>query len=197
MSETEQYISRYSKDMIDASAGTGLFPSVMMAQGILESGNGKSQLAAKYNNHFGIKCQCRACPCFLFGQYVALPTKEEVNGKIITITDKFRSYKNTYDSFVDRISFLKEENPRYKNAGVFSARTPQEQTAALQKAKYATAASYSNQLNQLISRYNLERLDKIKPERKLTSNQTNYAIVGGIIILLTGYVYYIKKKKLI
>jgi LPXTG-motif cell wall-anchored protein len=39
--------------------------------------------------------------------------------------------------------------------------------------------------------------DKIKPERKLTSNQTNYAIVGGIIILLTGYVYYIKKKKLI
>jgi LPXTG-motif cell wall-anchored protein len=67
----------------------------------------------------------------------------------------------------------------------------------LQKAGYATAASYSNQLNQLISRYNLERLDKIKPERKLTSNQTNYAIVGGIIILLTGYVYYIKKKKLI
>ena len=196
MTETESYINRYAKDMIDASQGTGLFPSVMMAQGILESGNGKSQLAAKYNNHFGIKCQCRACPCFLLGQYVELPTKEEVNGRVITITDKFRSYKNTYDSFVDRISFLKE-NTRYKNAGVFSARTPQEQTAALQKAGYATASSYSNQLNQLISRYNLERLDKIKAERRLTSNQTNYAIVGGIIILLTGYVYYLKRKKVI
>lgn len=196
MTATEQYINRYAKDMVDASAGTGLFPSVMMAQGILESKNGQSDLSRLYNNHFGIKCQCRACPCFLFGQYVSLPTKEEVDGKSVSIIDKFRSYKNTYDSFADRINFLKEQK-RYTNAGVFSARTPQEQTQALQKAGYATDTSYASKLNNIISRYNLERLDKMKPQRRLTSNQTNYAIVGGIIILLTGYVYYIRKKKLI
>jgi mannosyl-glycoprotein endo-beta-N-acetylglucosaminidase/stage II sporulation protein P len=179
--------------MVDACAGTGLFPSVMMAQGILESGNGKSQLAAVYNNHFGIKCQCKACPCFLFRQFVALPTKEEVNGKTISIVDNFRSYKNTYDSFVDRINFLKE-NPRYRKQGVFEAKSPQEQTQALQNAGYATTKIYAKQLNDLIANYNLQSIDKLKSERRLTSNQTNYAIVGGIIIALTGYVYLIRNK---
>lgn len=197
MTATEQYINRYSKDMVDASAGTGLFPSVMMAQGILESRNGQSDLSRLHNNHFGIKCQCRACPCFLFGQYVSLPTKEEVDKKSVSIIDKFRTYKNTYDGFSDRINFLKTENKIYVKSGVFAAKTPQEQTQALQKAGYATDTSYASKLNNVIRTYNLERLDKMKPERKLTSNQTNYAIVGGIIILLTGYVYYLRKKKLI
>jgi len=132
MSVTSDYISKSSKDMIDACYNTGLFPSVMMAQGILESGNGKSELAAKYNNHFGIKDSGK-----WVGGTVILPTKEEVNGKSVSINAKFRTYYNSFDGFVDRVNFLKN-NPRYTNAGVFSAKTPEEQAEALLKAGYAT-----------------------------------------------------------
>lgn len=188
------YINKYKQDMVDASKGTGLFPSVMMAQGILESRNGLSELSAKYNNHFGIKCQCRACPCYLLGQNVTMPTYEEVGGRRVLIQDKFRTYKNTYDSFVDRIDFLKS-NPRYRNAGVFSAKTPQEQTAALLRAGYATDSNYDDSLNSLIAKYNLESLDRMKGKRRLTTNQTNYAVIGVVLIAMTAYAYYLKKKK--
>jgi len=194
--KTREYINRYAKDMVDASAGTGLFPSVMMAQGIIESGNGESKLASVYNNHFGIKCGCTACPCNLLNQYVVLKTDEyDKNGNKYTIEAKFRTYKNTFDGFSDRIDFLKTN--RYEKNGVFSARTPQEQTAALQRAGYATSPTYAEKLNKIIADFDLESLDRMKPETRLTSNQTNYAIVGGIIIALTAYVYYLKKKKII
>jgi len=192
MSLTNKYIEQYAQDVVDASYGTGLFPSVMMAQAILESNNGQSDLTVKYNNHFGIKCLCNACPCFLLGQYVVMRTSEEVNGKQIYIKDKFRTYANSYDSFVDRIDFLKS-NPRYTNAGVFDASTPQEQTKALQNAGYATSTTYASMLNKLISQYNLEALDTMKAKNRLTTN-ANYAIVGGVIIALTAYVYYLRKK---
>jgi flagellum-specific peptidoglycan hydrolase FlgJ len=193
----KEYIAKYSKDMVDACAGTGLFPSVMMAQGILESRDGNSSLAEKYNNHFGIKCECNACPCYLLGQRVNLPSKEyDSNNNAYWKNSYFRTYKNTFDGFSDRISFLKV-NPRYKKNGVFSATSPQEQTAALRTAGYATDQNYAGLLNSLIRDYDLESLDSMKAERRLTSNQTNYAIVGGIIIALTGYVYYLKRKKII
>jgi len=188
---TREYISKFSKDMVDASHNTGLFPSVMMAQGILESGNGGSLLASKYNNHFGIKCSCTACACNLMNQYVTLPTKEEVNGKLVTVNAKFRSYKNTFDGFSDRIDFLKS-NPRYTKAGVFEAKNPQEQVEALFRAGYATDSRYASKLNKIIDDYNLESLDQMKAETRLTTNQTNYAVVGGVMILLTAYVYYLR-----
>lgn len=193
---SQEYINTYAQDMIDACAGTGLFPSVMMAQGIIESRNGDSLLASKYNNHFGIKCQCTACACNLLNQYVIMKTKEEVNGQMVTVDGKFRSYKNTYDGFADRIDFLKS-NPRYAKAGVFTAQTPQEQVDALYRAGYATDSGYAGKINNIINKFGLENLDAVSGSRRLTSNQTNYAIVGGIIIALTGYVYYLKRKKII
>lgn len=196
MSETKEYITKYAQDMVDASQGTGLFPSVMMAQGIIESGNGDSLLASKYNNHFGIKCACTACPCNLLNQNVVLKTDEEVNGRKITIDGKFRTYANTYDGFADRIDFLKS-NPRYTKAGVFEAKTPQEQVAALVRGGYATSSTYAQKLNDIIKRFDLESLDRMKGSRRLTTNQTNYAVVGILLIALTGYVYYLKRKKII
>jgi len=195
MSATADYIAKYSQDMVDASYNTGLYPSVMMAQGILESNNGQSQLASLYNNHFGIKCQCTICPCYLTGQNVSLPTTEEVNGQTQHINASFRTYPTSFDGFVDRINFLKN-NSRYANAGVFSASTPQEQTQALLNAGYATESNYADQLNQLIDRYNLTSLDSMQPNVTRFTTQTWFlAAIGGIALSLSIYLYikYLKK----
>lgn len=127
----------------------GLFPSITIAQAIHESGWGKSSLAAKYNNLFGVKASSSWT-----GKVVELPTQEEVDGGIITITAKWRVYDSWTDSVLDRIKFLLE-NSTYRNNGVFEAKNYIEQAEALQRAGYATDSSYAAKLIQTIQTYSL------------------------------------------
>lgn len=127
----------------------GLFPSITIAQAIHESGWGKSSLAAKYNNLFGVKASSSWT-----GKVVELPTQEEVDGGIITITAKWRVYDSWNDSVLDRIKFLLE-NSTYRNNGVFEAKNYIEQAEALQRAGYATDSSYATKLIQTIQTYSL------------------------------------------
>lgn len=133
--------------------GTGVFPSVVLAQAILESDNGNSALASKHNNYFGIK----ADPSWT-GQKVNMQTGEVFNGERVTIGAWFRVYKNPGESFRDHSKFLKE-NPRYQKAGVFKASTPEAQADALQKAGYATDPKYAWKLKSIIAGSNLKRFD--------------------------------------
>ena len=186
MSATSDYIAKYSKDMIDSCYNTGLFPSVMMAQGILESGYGKSVLASKYNNHFGIK----ATGLWIGGK-VKFDTTEEINGKKEIIKDYFRTYPSSFDGFVDRINFLKKYS-RYAKAGVFSAKTPEYQAQALQAAGYATASDYADQLIKIIKTYNLKSLDAASADKYRTTSKTKLLAVGLLLLAIaTGL--YIKK----
>ena len=196
MSDTSNYIAQYSQDMVDACAGTGLFPSVMMAQGILESGNGKSGLAAKYNNQFGIKCECTVCPCYVSGMFVSMTSTEyDKNNNPYSQVSKFKTYRTPFDSFVDRVAFLKKY-PRYTNAGVFTATTPQEQTQALQDAGYATSQTYAAELNKLISDWNLEQLDSMKPNSMRFTTQTwVLAAISGVALSLSLFLYFKYMKK--
>ena len=50
------YIKKYAAIAVEEMNAYRIPASITLAQGILESGSGKSQLAAKSNNHFGIKC---------------------------------------------------------------------------------------------------------------------------------------------
>lgn len=151
----KQFIEKYSKYVKEASKNTGLFPSVMMAQAILESGNGNSGLAKYANNFFGIKADKSWT-----GPIYEAPTKEYINGAWVTVQGKFRKYSTPLLSFLDRVMFLME-NPRYTNAGVFMSGTPEEQARNLQKAGYATDPEYANLLIKLINQNNLKDLDKV------------------------------------
>ena len=155
MSVRLDYIKKFSNAVINASIGTGLFPSLFMAQAILESGNGESTLAKKYNNHFGIKASRT-----WNGKVIDMKTREVYNGRDVYIKDGFRWYNKPEDSFKDRVKFLKN-NPRYTKYGVFSAKTPEEQAEALQRAGYATSENYASTLKWIINKYNLKELDKI------------------------------------
>lgn len=163
-------------DVVVASANTGVFPSVKMAQAILETGWGKSDHAkSNINNYYGIK----ADPSWK-GKVVSSDTSEVVNGKrqYFTGTGKiyknrdvaiadgastvtlFRVYSTAMESHADHIHFLKV-NSRYTNNGVFSATTAEAQAQALQTAGYATATSYASTLIQIINDNGLKELDSM------------------------------------
>lgn len=55
MSKNQEYAEKYAAESMEQMKRYGIPASVTLAQGILESSNGKSQLALNENNHFGIK----------------------------------------------------------------------------------------------------------------------------------------------
>ena len=133
-----------------------ILPSITIAQAILESSWGESDLAQIYNNLFGIKADSS-----WKGESVLLETFEFYDTKI---EDKFRVYSNKNQSIKDHAKFL-VDNQRYKKYGVFEAKTYIEQAYALQNAGYSTAEDnsgqkrYAKDLIELIRLYNLQLID--------------------------------------
>lgn len=152
-----EFLQKFGDTFVIACQGSGLFPSVKLAQAALESGWGKYTAG---NNMFGIKASGDHSP-YWHGDYVSSRTSEYVNGAYTGITGKFRKYATIGDSIKDHTYFL-EQNKRYANAGVFSAQTPEEQARALQRAGYATDPSYAGKLISIINQYNLREYDKKK-----------------------------------
>ena len=187
MNRTE-YIDSIQKWVISSTKGTGLFPSVMMAQAILESGNGNSELAKKYNNHFGIKANSS-----WKGQVINMKTGEYLEGNYTTITDGFRVYENPKNSFEDRVTFL-EENPRYTKHGVFDAKSPVEQVQALQNAGYSTSPNYAKSLISIINANNLIALDVLQ-ERNIRTQKIIIIAGSLLVIIVGGTIYYYQKIK--
>ncbi len=154
-----QFISTYENAVIEACAGSSIFPSVKMAQAALETGWGKSVVG---NNMFGIKASGAHSP-YWKGSAVSSNTREVVDGISGQYDLKFRFYTTLADSIRDHSYFL-QQNSRYSKAGVFSATTPEAQAAALQAAGYATDPNYAQSLVSIIKSHNLKRLDvKKKP----------------------------------
>ena len=136
MSVNLDYINQHFDASVKATKGTKLFPEVALIESMLESGNGKSYLASKYNNYFGIKADSS-----WNGKKVTLPTTEYKNGVKYTVNANFRAYNSFEDSVKDWVNFLKS-NPRYTQNGVFDATTVEDQFRALKKSGYATAPTY-------------------------------------------------------
>jgi N-acetylmuramoyl-L-alanine amidase len=185
--ETENFISKNAGDVIKSVQGTGFFPSLKMAQMIIESsgkdehgkfGIGKGLAVRKAGNYFGIKADKR-----WNGKRVALSTPKD--GKPVSL---FRVYPSILDSLKDHTQFLLN-NSRYKQHGVFVAKTPQVQAEALQQAGYSESPTYSKALVGIIKAYHLEQLDG----KKITDTQTNakpFILIGGTALLLLGAYYY-------
>lgn len=88
--------------------GAPIHPGIAAAQAALESAYGTSQLSAIHYNYFGIKGTYN-------GQSVLYPTKEEVNGQLITVQARFKSYPNATHCFTDYGDIIKRL-PWYQDA---------------------------------------------------------------------------------
>lgn len=153
-----KFISEIESSAIENYEQYNILPSITIAQAILESGWGESDLSKKYNNLFGIKAEAS-----WQGEYVTLETLE-YNGE--KINDKFRKYEEKSQSIDDHGKFL-VDNKRYENNGVFEAKTYINQANALQEAGYSTVMDedgnliYAELLISLIQQYNLQLIDSI------------------------------------
>lgn len=149
MSKQTDFIQKHKQDVIEATKGTGIFPSVKMAQMIIESGWGEDAPVKLANNYFGIKK----------GTNWSGPTIELKTSKDAQKTNVFRKYASPIDSIKDHSSFL-INNPRYAVNGVFTAKTPEAQIQALAKAGYAESKNYAPTIISVIKSNNLKELDK-------------------------------------
>ena len=91
---TIDYINQYKDIAIKEMKRTGIPASITLAQGIVESNSGKSNLAFKYNNHFGIKCKT---------DWKGETTYQDDDTK----QECFRVYPNANASFIDHSNFIK------------------------------------------------------------------------------------------
>lgn len=139
------YITKWKEVAIQKMKEHGIPASITLAQGLLESRSGQSDLTLEARNHFGIKC-----------------TPDWTGGKVYHDDDKkddcFRKYKRDEDSFEDHSKFLMK--PRY--AGLFELKPTDYKGWAhgLKKAGYATDPRYPAKLIDLIERYELNKLDE-------------------------------------
>ena len=144
-SAPEQYVAQWSDEAVYQMAVHGIPASITLAQGILESGSGQSQLAAKSNNHFGIKCH------------------SDWEGERVYHDDDrrgecFRSYDNASESFHDHSEFLKRS--RYEELFELKPTDYVRWAKGLKKCGYATNPKYAHLLIDLIERYDLAQYDE-------------------------------------
>lgn len=156
-----EFINKYYNFAKAAAAGTGISPILILSQAWLESAGGKSILAAKHNNFFGIKSSKN-----WLGKTVNMRTREQrKDGTEYFVIATFRAYNSPTDSFLDLIKLL-QGNPRYKNAGLFL--TPNNYAAqadSLQRAGYATDLNYASLLKNIGNSF-VATLKKINPITK-------------------------------
>lgn len=145
------FIARYAPAAQKACAGTGLLASINLAQAILESAWGESGLTKSANNFFGMKVGTK-----WRGPVVTLPTKEEVNGKVITVTAAFRKYATSEAAFADRVLLFRTLS-RYQR--LFKVDTFEAEARLLRECGYATDSQYPEKLIAIVRKYNLARFD--------------------------------------
>ncbi len=145
---TEQYITIYKDIAIQEMYGSNIPASITLAQGILESGKGNSELARKANNHFGIKCH------------------KEWDGETFHMDDDeknecFRMYNNPEESFKDHTHFLISRE-RYSELFEFEILDYTNWAHGLKRAGYATNPRYAHILIRIIEENQLFLFDQAK-----------------------------------
>lgn len=156
-SHQEIYIEKYAKIAVSEMYRSGVPASITLAQGLLESGNGRSELALKSNNHFGIKCH-----------------NGWKGGRVYHDDDAkgecFRKYDHPEQSFRDHSDFLRYRD-RYKFLFDYRITDYKAWAYGLKKAGYATDPAYPKKLIKLIEDYRLHEYDRKpssfgKPEKQ-------------------------------
>lgn len=150
MSKNQAYAEKYAEAAMEQMKRYGIPASVILAQGILESSNGQSQLAQNENNHFGIK----ATSSWLNngGKY-AFYTDDRPN-------EKFCKYDSVSDSYEHHSQFLKN-NKRYNQCFSLSPDDYKGWANGIERAGYATGGGYAANLQSIIERNGLQKYDQM------------------------------------
>ena len=140
-----EYINDFKNIAKSNMKDYGIPASIILAQGILESGAGRGELAKRSNNHFGIKCHTG-----WEGEKVYHDDDAE--------QECFRKYSDPAQSYRDHALFLTGRS-RYSNLFKLGKDDYQAWAKGLRAAGYATDPKYPDKLISYIEKYNLHRYD--------------------------------------
>ena len=155
----EEYIATYKDAAIAEQKRMGVPASIILAQGILETENGNSDLVKKSNNHFGIKC------------------KSTWTGESVTHTDDapnecFRKYNSASESYKDHSDYL-YFTPRYASLFKLESTDYRGWAFGLKNAGYATNPKYPQILISNIEKYNLQQYNSPVTDQMLAGQPDN------------------------
>jgi len=138
------YIQRYTSIVLQQQQEYHIPAAITMAQALLESSAGKSELATNANNHFGIKCTSD-------WQWETYHHDDDAEAEC------FRKYYAAEDSFIDHSLFLKHRK-RYASLFTLDSTDYKGWAQGLSQCGYATDPKYPQKLINLIERYDLQHL---------------------------------------
>lgn len=169
-----EYISKYKDIAKNNMSKYGIPSSIILGQGILESGAGTGPLSMQANNHFGIKCH------------------KEWTGPSVKYDDDsaqecFRKYNQPNDSYTDHSIFL-TGRPWYQPLFKLKKDDYKEWAKGLKTAGYASDPKYPEKLIAIIERYQLNQYDSevlgteyitITPKERVAVNSILYQVSQG------------------
>lgn len=142
------YIDRFAHIAVAEQEKFGIPASITLAQGLVESGFGKSKMATSINNHFGIKCT---------------PGQKRQQGRCYTFHDdtqhdKFLKFESAWASYRYHSKILQSE--RYQSLYELEITDYEGWAIGLQKAGYASDKNYAKKLIRIIEIYELYEYDE-------------------------------------
>lgn len=177
----QAYIDKYKDIAIREMHSYGIPASITLAQGLLESGAGTSELTQKGNNHFGIKCH----------GWTGRTTYHDDD----MTNECFRAYDTALDSFEDHSKFL-SSSKRYQNLFKLSHTDYKGWAHGLKKAGYATNPIYAHKLIEIIEVYKLHQYDKASKKGKKDTTVDEARRDGPLHpIYLYNHNYYLRARQ--
>lgn len=141
----EEYIEKYKDAAMKSMREFKIPASITLAQALLESSNGNSDLAKRSNNHFGIKCH---------STWEGKRTYHDDDAR----QECFRVYKDVYDSYADHAAFL--QRARYAKLFELDIDDYKGWAKGLREAGYATNPRYPQLLIKIIEENELHKIDE-------------------------------------
>lgn len=181
----QTYINQFKDIAIEQMLRYHIPASITLAQGLLESRAGLSDLTVQSNNHFGIKCN---------GGWTGATSYHNDDAE----SECFRAYDNAYESYEDHSKFLSTK-PRY--ASLFSLDMTDYRSWAygLKSAGYATSPTYPEKLINIIELYKLYQYDTARKYDRYIAEKVSkdHAPKGGTLHPIYQYNknYYLKARR--
>lgn len=152
----QNYFDKYKDVAVEQMLKYRIPASITLAQGVLESAAGNSELATKANNHFGIKCN----------GWTGRKSYHDDDAR----NECFRAYDSVYESYQDHSVFL-TTSKRYSNLFQLKLTDYKGWARGLKACGYATSPTYATKLIEIIELYKLYQYDTAKHFDKFQAQQ--------------------------
>ena len=164
----QQYIDQYKDIAIEQMHRYHIPASITLAQGLFESGAGRSELARKGNNHFGIKCN----------GWTGRAVYHDDDAR----NECFRAYDSAYESYEDHSKFL-VGSKRYSSLFKLKTNDYKGWAHGLKAAGYATNPQYAHRLIDIIQLYKLYEYDEGKGYSKFIAQHAKHSANGELHVI--------------